>query len=167
MKLSLKSEVKIVPSIAPVTDRIMILTVLISACGDSIQSPGSVKASPPATIAPELIRVWVVFISSIVEFLAFFKAIMLRTVTKTVGHGRAPILSATYIDEEVIITNPRIPINRLRTVKEELVFFIALVCKKSEIKSIDILCLIVIHNLLHLSDNVITILSKKILRSLK
>ena len=40
---------------------------------------------------------------------------MLRTVTKMVGHGSAPMRSATYIELAVMTTKPSSPISNART----------------------------------------------------
>jgi len=88
-----------------------------TASGLSIHKPGIVKASPPATIAPLLMIVWVTFISCREELRAFFNAAIERTVTKIVGHGRAPILRATYIEDAVMTSNPKIPMMIARAVR--------------------------------------------------
>ena len=87
-----------------------------SAFGLMIQSPGMVNASPPATMAPALMSVCVTLISCRVLFFARPRTDIESTVTKTVGHGRAPILSATYIELTVMISRPSIPVRAPRSV---------------------------------------------------
>ena len=78
--------------------------------GSSIQSPGRVKARPPATMAPALMMVWVQLISWIVLPLQCLSAAMLTTVTKMVGQGRAPMRRATYMLLAVMTRRPSSPI---------------------------------------------------------
>jgi hypothetical protein len=99
------------------------LTVEKFAFGSIIQSPGRVKANPPATIAPELMMVWVTLISWSVEPFARFKAAMLTTVTKMVGQGSAPILSATYMELAVITSKPTRAIRAPRRVRCLFIFY--------------------------------------------
>ena len=87
-----------------------------SACALSIQIPGSVNASPPATIAPELIMVWVTLISCKEDPLKRRKTAMLTTVTNTVGQGRAPMRKATYIELLVMTIRPSRPMTNPRRV---------------------------------------------------
>ena len=99
-----------VPRTAPQTAMTMMENMGTWASGLIIQSPGIVKAIPPATMAPALISVCVTLISCSVLFLTRPRTDMDRTVTKTVGHGSAPILSATYIELTVIMSRPAIPV---------------------------------------------------------
>ena len=120
------------PRIAPTTVRTIRLRFEKEASGYNIQRPGSVKARPPATMAPELMIVWVTFISCRVEPLAFFRAAMLTTVTKTVGQGNAPIRNATYMELAVITSSPSSPTSIPRAVNCLFICFIpviGIVCK--------------------------------------
>ena len=101
--------VKSVPSTAPVIEMASMEMIGRSALLSVIHNPGRVNASPPATIAPALISVCVQFISSSVAPFAFPSTAIESTVTKTVGHGKAPILRATYALDAVIMIRPSIP----------------------------------------------------------
>ncbi|MPN12801.1 hypothetical protein SDC9_160121 [bioreactor metagenome] len=93
------------------------------AVGSSIHRPGRVKARPPATMAPLLMMVWVTLISCNVEPFALRRAAMLTTVTKMVGHGRAPIRKATYMELAVMTNRPAMPIMAPRTVRCLFIFY--------------------------------------------
>jgi len=87
-----------------------------SACALSIHIPGRVNARPPATIAPELIMVWVTLISCNEEPLNRRRTAILTTVTKTVGQGRAPMRKETYMELLVMTIRPSRPMMNPRRV---------------------------------------------------
>lgn len=91
------------------------------ASGFRIQIPGMVKASPPATMAPELMTVCVTLISRKVASPQMRSTDMLSTAAKRVGQGSAPMRRATYMELEVMITDPRSPMIRLRTVRSGII----------------------------------------------
>ena len=116
IKYFLTRAVKITPRIVPARVTINRVVKLTSACLSSIQIPGMVNASPPATMDPADIAVCVTLISFKFVFFIAFNIAMDITATKIVGHGRAPIRRATYMELVVIITAPMAPTIILRTV---------------------------------------------------
>ena len=75
----------------------------------SIQMPGMVKASPPATMEPADIMTWVIF-ASLRLFLPSARSTTRAVIeVKMVGQGSAPILRAVYTDDAVMMTQPTHP----------------------------------------------------------
>ena len=132
-------DVKSVPSTAPVTLAVMTDKREISLAGLRIQSPGSVKASPPATMLPALMSVCVQLISWRVEPFAFLNTVIESTVTNTVGHGSAPALSATYIDDVVMSRRPIVPMRMLLGVSEVSFSFIGRYSDRKD-ESVTVIC---------------------------
>ena len=85
--------------------------------GPSIQRPGSVKARPPATMAPALMAAW--------QTLASWRSRLPRArrvttdarAAKTMGQGRAPILRAMNMELAVSTALPTDPMTRARGVR--------------------------------------------------
>ncbi len=84
----------------------------------SIQAPGMVKASPPATMAPDDITVWVTFasLSDAFRCLNAFRAKSDMRAAKMIGQGSAPILRATYTEDAVMRAHPKHPMTMPRSV---------------------------------------------------
>ena len=88
-----------------------------SAC-PSIQAPGMVKASPPATMAPALMTVCVTF-ASLRLALPWPSALRKNSemmAANTMGQGSAPILRAVYTDAAVMMAQPTQPMRMPRSV---------------------------------------------------
>ncbi len=97
------------PSRVPASATPPIWSGLASASSPSIQMPGIVNARPPATMEPADMMIWVM--------LASFRLLRPNARSRTsavmdvkmVGQGSAPILSAVYTDEAVMMTQPTRP----------------------------------------------------------
>ena len=116
MKWRRRSAVKISPSTVPPSVTTSICHMSTSALLLRMNMPGTVKASPPATIEPADIAVWVTFISLTLVPPSALSEKTDTSVTKSIGHGRAEALSATNMDEQVSITAPSAPISIPRRV---------------------------------------------------
>ena len=106
------SAVKISPRMTPPSVTTSRAVILISASGWSIQIPGIVNASPPATIAPADMAVWVTLISCRFVFPSAFRENMDTRTTNMIGHGRELSFSAMNMELMVRITLPIAPITR-------------------------------------------------------
>ena len=82
------------PSSVPASATKSISTQLTSSASPSIQMPGMVKASPPATMEPADITIWVTFASLRLRRPKARSRNSATMEVKIVGHGSAPSLRA-------------------------------------------------------------------------
>ncbi len=101
--------VEIRPTSTPPSTTASSVIALMSASGLSMYSPGMVKATPPATIAPADMAVCVTLISLMFVLPSALRENMDTSATKMIGQGKAPSLSATYMELVVRMTAPRLP----------------------------------------------------------
>ncbi len=114
------------PKAEPDSANASICTSEISSASPSIQAPGTVNARPPATIAPDDMMVCVTLASLSVDVprLMSLSRNNDKMAANTIGHGSAPILSATYTEDAVMTAHPTHPITTPRRVSCPLIAFI-------------------------------------------
>ena len=104
------SAVNIRPKVTPANVIITSITGFTFASGSSIQIPGTVKASPPATIAPADMAVCVTLISFRLVLPHALRANIETSATNIIGQGNELNFSAMNMELIVIITAPAPPI---------------------------------------------------------
>ena len=97
------------PSSVPASAAASSSAGLTSSASPSIQIPGTVNAMPPATMDPADMMTWVIFASLRLVRPSARSSTRAVMEVKMVGHGRAPILRAVYMDEAVMMTQPTQP----------------------------------------------------------
>ena len=109
-KYFLISAVNIRPRVTPANVIITNITGFTFASGSSIQIPGTVNASPPATIAPADMAVCVTLISFRLVLPHALRANIETSATNIIGQGNELNFSAMNMELIVIITAPAPPI---------------------------------------------------------